>query len=611
MLFKSPKIKIIILAVIITITVVFLISSTWQKPLWENDNWKTNTINKVESTFRYYNKNAGAYAELPSLSIQETPDLYSTVWIIKTLSLIDFSRTEQNKQKIVKWLQSLQQKNGLYSYPNNPGLPDLYVAYLTIEGLYALGAKPANSNSLGVAIANLQDSNGLFSWDKKTAPDYAATETACQILASIGITKNTTATKRSLSVAFAKDDLFSDSDLTEFLNIGAPIINALQSLGVDSSSFPKELIDNRVHWLDKIEEEFFQHASTSGPSLSTLQALIKAKHFFGMDVTPKDSYIKLLMDSQLDNGGFSAMDNYQIDPQATFEVAEILSYWKQEFPQREALINTLELNHSQDGGWISQVAAPPNPKSTYYALSIFNSMNAKPTYATEIDLCIKEWLNKLYDNSKSISLSEQLAKNEYLYYTLKCAELRKIDVDTKKINDTLVQNANMEIWDNSQTPLSVIVHFVELYCKYQGILPDRLVEKFTKRVNEILKYKITNSESRLNPEVILNLLKLSQALNNGKLEDKSLHTALGLMQPFSVSTKANTANILAIYYAYEAYAIANEQLNNDDIKGFLSSAVNPSGGFYLYPHGKVETNDLTLETTYMGIILTRTALDRK
>jgi|GEM_PF-6971106 len=614
MLSRSLNKKITIIATILAIIISFtFLSFTWQKPLWESDSWQNNTYNKVESTFRYYNNNAGAYAELPSLSIQDTADLYSTVWIIKTLSLIDMSRTEQSKQYIVKWLHSLQQENGLYSYPNNPGLPDLYVAYLVVEGLDALGEKPTNRNALGMALTNLQDSNGLFSWDKKTTSDYTATETACQILTSLGITEHTTSTKRALSEAFSKDELFRDSNLNEFLNYGAPIINAMQSLGVDSSVFPKELIDKRIRWLDTIEEEYFKYAGTSGPSLTTLQAFIKARHFFGTIVPQKDSYIKLLMDSQLENGGFAAMDKYKIfDPQATFQVAEILLYWKQGFPKKDALISTLDLNRSHDGGWISQVAAPPTPKATYYALSILNSINAKPTHAAEIDLCIKEWLNKLHDDSKSITLSEQLIKNESLYYTIKSAELRKIDIDSKIINDILVQNTAMEIWDRPETPISVITHFVKLYRKYQGVLPGNLEEKFTKRVVEALNNKKPESESGLNPAVVLDALQLSQELNNDKLDNKSIKIALGQMQSFSVNqgtfkrnTKVSIADILATYYAHETYELANEKLNSNNLKDFLNGAVNPLGGFYLYPRGKVETNDLTLETTYMGIMLAK------
>lgn len=371
---------------------------------------------------------SGGYADIP---LRE-PTLYSTYHFLAILNLI--GSEQENNEKNLEWLREIEKNNFQVSSENHIYLRDIYYG---VQSLKILGENPNELIEFKKLINQFQLSDGSYchslSKNEQKCQDnnsrILATYYAINILDSMGYvnSNNVSKTKNYLIMEWNDDENFKD--YKSFTTI-EKIVISLKLLGVNISELPK--YENRKAWLTE-QEKIIRHKLTNDSlNLFTLKSYyILSNEFDTLNQDLIHEIDNYLNDEKLLDGGYNALNGNYSESKGTFLALIILEDSKFSNIDLNPIIDFVKSHHVSMGGFSPAYQLTPSIDETYFALSILELFNSKPTYNENL-------VNFINNKVISVNQSKEEIKLKEIYYICEMFKMmNNSDINPNPINNNL------------------------------------------------------------------------------------------------------------------------------------------------------------------------------
>ena len=342
-----------------------------------NENLK-NTILSVQNS-------DGGFGSIPSGAIR-TPDLYSTYYSLKSLSeLSKLSLIDNNKEKTVNWLQSLEPVN----------LVDNYYIVLSLQ---ILKKQPTKKSRIIAFINNCANQNGSYSGNNQK--ESTSDELVFSTFEAVSVFNALDEPVKNIT----KDWLKQTWDNRNTLNIVAKeqLLNCLKMTG----SNPE---------ISNDDKNFAKEALNSPTSIAEITSALQ------FNSTIDKEYICNKLENIKTNGGFSfVIPAENTDIQGIYYALHIYNLMSINSSKTGEIINYILTKESEKGGFFVDYHTGSLGITTFYAIYILQNLG----------------ITKLLDTDKYIQNSIIKEKQvNYLYPLILTVQKDKVPV---KINQDIL-----------------------------------------------------------------------------------------------------------------------------------------------------------------------------
>jgi len=467
------------------------------------------------------NEDWAAFSSIgPEFLIPNLDTTYCAVGI-----LVNLGRTVPDRESIVRWINSLQTKEGGYSNPPTPqnfsSPPIFFQTYWAVSTLNMLQSSVDEQAVLNF-LKHQQDENGLFIFsDFPTSPtDYISPAYfAIQILDLSGIPREQWSqcfdpkVLQNYLLSYIGDQ-FSTNPPTLMEDNASALIVALQTLAkLDFSLVP----ENGKNWL---KEKLSEIPNLPGDLqfVNLINELLKACDLLKIEVGAAKADIQAylreeIFPQQSPSGGFLYSESYtMLEPMFTFEDVKLTSKLDLSYPRLNQLLSVLKV-HYLEGGYVPFVSANTAPVFSFYALSLADSLGIKKEFNSRKLLCYLETFLEDGEGPERSDFSSQdqdIGSLYYLYYALRTYCLLKgeisPDLQTKVIQTAqkLIQQSSSSE-ENSYLTLRDVSSF-SLLAKDSAIDLDEVSHSKISESIDIITENIIEPERGITPlDILYNL----------------------------------------------------------------------------------------------------------
>lgn len=260
----------------------------------------------------------------------------------------------ENRETIA-FLNSLQAENG--GFRSAPWLegelsrPTLRTTRTAVRTYKLLGMSPPNQERIHAFLKSCHDKpSGGFSAEPGGPPDAISTSVALMILHDMEWPYR----------AYLTDALKFLDDRTVGFEQVRMVAPGLEQLRVT--------VPNAVHWRSDIERSGNQDGSFgSGPSRARETALNAMALMRLGGIVDKDRIARILLDSQIGDGGFGSATSPDSDLETCYRVVRVLHYLRESRARTFDLERLIDRCRNSDGGYGRRPGERSSLHGTYYA----------------------------------------------------------------------------------------------------------------------------------------------------------------------------------------------------------------------------------------------------
>ena len=575
-----------------------------------------------------------------------SPNLYATYAAVGILDSI--SHPVEDPGSIIEWIQSLQDKNGVY-YDKGTLAQPIEQTYWAISILKKLNSSPSNSQAILQFLKNHEQSNGLFMFsnsqaDSNTESCISQTYFAISILRLLGIERD----KASKIINLQTLSKTLQSYIASHISSSAPLLKDKESGYLISAIYELSYINKSL-----VSKEAYSWLSSKIREIDTLpygvlyialiNNLFEAMESLGItpqDVSSVNAYLKQkVFPRQNANGGFSfGKDNSNfIEPMVTYEVTKLFKISSiSHYPNLDKLIENLKI-HRIRNGWIKFITFKPSVEATYYAVSLAKEngdikdfpVNALIKYLTGVienpgkSTTVNESSNKavrIIGNKgvRVIEVSKVIEQLKTIYYAVKTYILLKKRLPIR-LRHHLINTAKILAGDLSLLPLptqdsesdllenaEALSYFISIFNTIQRWPSDSfgLLNKI-KDVSERLAYSVKHKKT-FNIRMLYDFFILNSVLRFYRYPEADensyiIRNALSILNTGQGFKRAPQLDITDVDSTYLGVSLVDgdiQQLDFDKIIKFVMES-QVDYGFNYAPQNNNSVSDL--KVTYEAL----------
>jgi len=349
-----------------------------------------------------------------------SPGLYATSWW-SCLGRAGRFPDHDDAQRVATrdWLRHLALPGGgMRKISVDSSFPPLYRLFLLAQAADCNGA-PLPGTWVVDAVARMQTTTGLLTWDNRGAPSADASQVGAVMLRDAGELRSLPARRLATGLASAarENAPFGSLSTSSLVNGGGiATLAALADLRLPLSISGKAR-SLRVRALRMLRASLLRQGP-GGPALAVWAMLHDASRLFPQDfdtpIQPARSYLQHLAALELRDGLFPLASTQTFgDPQVTGQALVLLHAGGVRAPYASALIDTERLHRSTHRGWAPSSQIQAFPGETFSALSILAALEKKPESGRDHQ-GVFNWLRDLQHAQQSMMPRNVLEGSSYL-----------------------------------------------------------------------------------------------------------------------------------------------------------------------------------------------------
>jgi len=568
-----------------------------------------------------------------------SPNLYATYAVVGILNSLSYSIEEPSP--VVKWIQSLQNRKGIY-YDKDTLAEPIEQTYWAISTLKRLNVSPPNSRDILLFLKNHEQGNGLFMFeDSKTEKSMEScisqTYFAISILHLLDMPPDNVSKTLNLKALSKTLQTYIGNHLSSTVPLNSKESGYLISAIYELSYINKNLVPKKAYnWMsEKIQE--IKTLPYGVQYVALINNLFEAMRSLGItpqDVSSVDNYLKqkvFPMQNENEGFGFGEGNSNFIEPMVTYEVVRLFKLSSiSRYPNLDTLIKTLKI-HCVKNGWIKFITFEPSVVGTYYAVSLAElngnikeyPMNKLIKYLTdEIEDVAKS--TAAYKNSNGVLIikdSEVNEKLKNLYYAVRTytvlkkrlpVALRSKVIDTAKTLVNVLPPAVTESeWAMYAEALSYFIstfNTLQIWPSDSSGLLDKIEDTVNKLASSVREKKAFDIQTLYNFFVLNSVLEFYYG-KYGQKADENVHTienALATLNVGSGFKRFPEINIPDVHSTYlglwlEASISGNIKLDIEKTIKFVIAS-QAEYGFYYVPHKSSSGSDLRVTYEALWIL---------
>lgn len=567
-----------------------------------------------------------------------SPNLYSTYAAVGILD--NLSSPIEDSKSVIKWIQSLQDKKGVF-YDKSTLAQPIEQTYWAISTLQKLNFSPPNFQNLLQFLKNYEQNNGLFIFSNTAGKESVETGIS-QTYFVISILRLLKIKPKIASKIFNFKTLAKTLQIYIRDHASTNVaLNDLRSGYLISAIFELSYID-----VDLMPSVSYEWLSSKILEIDTLPYGVQyislvnnlTEALDSLKINSKDVAIRIstyleqkVLPNQNTSGGFGFGKNDWnfIEPMVTYEAIKLfkasnISY----YPNIDKLIENLKA-HRVKNGWIKFITFEPSVQATYYAVLLAKENGDIKKYpikklekyleGTIGDLAKSITTSKNSNGIRTVKISDISEKLKKLYYAVATYNLLEKHIPTKlrtqviNLEKTLIKelppsSEKSDILVSAEA-FSYFIHTFNILQIWPsdsfGLLNE--IREITNRLAYTIKDEQAFNMKTLFEFYILNSVIRFYDLHEGNENSFIIENALSILNTgngFKMSPQLNIPDVHSTYLGL--WLIGNisgnlTTLNTDEVIKFVMAS-QAEYGFYYVPQRSDSGSDLRVTYEALWII---------
>lgn len=539
-----------------------------------------------------------------------SPGLYITSWWSRLGRAGRFPEHDDAQRVATRdWLRHLALPGGgVRKISVDSSFPTLYRLFLLAQAADCNGA-PLPGTWVVDAVARMQTTTGLLTWDNRGTPNADASQVGAVMLRDAGELRSLPARRLAAGLASAarENAPFGSLSTSSLVNGGGiATLAALADLRLPLSISGKAR-SLRVRALRMLRANLLRQ-TPGGPALAVWEMLHDASRLFPHDfrtpIQPSRRYLQQLAGVELRDGMFPLAPTQTFgDPQVTGQALVLLHAGGVHAPYASALIDAERLHRSTHGGWAPSSQIQAFPGETFSALSILAALEKKPESGRDHQ-GVFTWLRDLQHAQQSMMPRNVLEGSSYLSQSFSViAAARLLGAPRKQLEAAARRLSRIPSTGRSADDVPGL--FWQAAAQSEAGLPPSVSPAVVQSATDNLMAPATLAQ--LHPAFLLQVAALRALANpsgRADLERLILHAVDHHRVPGGgyATRPGMSADMFSTRAAIALYALFSVPVPAAPATiSFVRRCVDPSGGFSALAQGTHQGPMTSLDSTSSGL----------